>query len=391
MKDAGRTAVVPHEQPATGDGPRSAVQAVRVLHVINGEHYSGAERVQDLLAGYLPVHGYEAAFACVKPGRFLEARKFREARLFELPMRGRLDFRCGRNVAQLVRDEKFALVHAHTPRSLLVASQAARLAGVPLVYHVHSPAGRDSTRRMANWANAWLERRAAARAARLIAVSPSVRTYMIDRGFAENRVVCVPNGVPRIDVLPRKAAPKHWTLGMTALFRPRKGVEVLLEALAEVRRRGQNVWLRAIGPFETPAYEAEVRGLAERLGMSSAIAWTGFVGDVVAELKGIDALVLPSLFGEGLPMVVLEAMAAGVPVIASSVEGVPEAIRDGEDGLLVAPGDAADLSDAIERLVSGGFDYAAMSADAQSRHAEFFSAEIMAGRVAEVYDQVLGR
>jgi glycosyltransferase involved in cell wall biosynthesis len=87
---------------------------------------------------------------------------------------------------------------------------------------------------------------------------------------------------------------------------------------------------------------------------------------------------------------VLEAMAAGVPVIASSVEGVPEAIREGEDGLLVAPGDAAELADAIERLVSGGCDYAAMSADAQSRHAEFFSAEIMAGRVAEVYDQVLG-
>src|SRR5690349_20343684 len=121
-------------------------RTARVLHVINGEHYSGAERVQDLLAGYLPACGYEAAFACVKPGRFLEARKFRDARLFELPMRGRLDFRCGRNVAQLVRDEKFALVHAHTPRSLLVASQAARLAGVPLVYHVHSPAGRDSTR-----------------------------------------------------------------------------------------------------------------------------------------------------------------------------------------------------------------------------------------------------
>jgi glycosyltransferase involved in cell wall biosynthesis len=320
----------------------------------------------------------------------LQARKHCDAKLFELPMQGRLDFQCRRKVAQLVRDEKFALVHAHTPRSLLVASQAARLAGVPLVYHVHSPAGRDSTRRMANWVNARLERRAAAQAAKLIAVSPSVRTYMIDRGFSESRVMCVPNGVPRIDVPPRKTAPKTWTLGMTALFRPRKGVEVLLEALAEVRRRGHDVRLRAIGPFETPAYEADVRSLATKLGVESAIVWTGFVRDVLTELKAIDVLVLPSLFGEGLPMVVLEAMAAGVPVIASSVEGVPEAIRDGEDGLLVAPGDAAELSGAIERLVSGGCDYASMSSDAQSRHAEFFSAEIMAARVAEVYDQVLG-
>jgi glycosyltransferase involved in cell wall biosynthesis len=363
---------------------------LRVLHVINGEHFSGAERVQDLLAGYLPTYGYEIGFACVKSGRFGEARKFHEARLFEVPMSGRFDLRCGRKIGQLVRDEGYALVHAHTPRSLMVGSQAARLAGVPLTYHVHSPAGRDSTRRLANWLNVRLERRAARRAARLIAVSPSVRSYMIDQGFDANMVVCVPNGVPRIAVPPRKSASQIWTLGMTALFRPRKGVEVLLEALAVVRRRGHHVRLRAIGPFETPEYEAEVRALADKLDLRTAIEWTGFVTDVIAELQSIDVLVLPSLFGEGLPMVVLEAMAAGVPVIASSVEGVPEAIRDGEDGLLVAAGNAQELADAIERFVTGAVDYAAMSRSCQSRHAEFFSAEIMAGRVAEVYDQVLG-
>src|SRR5262249_14518878 len=122
----------------------------RVLHVVNGEHYSGAERVQDLLAGYLPSCGYEASFACVKPDRFPQARRFGEPRLYELPMRGRFDFSCGSKIAQLIRDENYALVHAHTPRSLMVAARVARLADVPLVYHVHSPAGRDSTRRLQN-------------------------------------------------------------------------------------------------------------------------------------------------------------------------------------------------------------------------------------------------
>src|SRR5262249_28373774 len=74
----------------------------RVLHVINGEPYSGAERVQDLLAGYLPACGYEASFACVKPDRFPTARRFCEPLLFELPMRGRFDIRCGAKVAQLI-------------------------------------------------------------------------------------------------------------------------------------------------------------------------------------------------------------------------------------------------------------------------------------------------
>jgi glycosyltransferase involved in cell wall biosynthesis len=364
---------------------------VRVLHVINGEHFSGAERVQDLLAGYLPECGYEVAFACVKPGRFPEARKFREAALYPMPMRSRLDFSCGRKLASLVRDEQFSIIHAHTPRSLMVADQAARLAKVPLVYHVHSPAGRDSTRWFRNMANAWLERHAAHRASRLIAVSPSVRRYMIEQGFLASHVICVPNGVPTIEVRPRAATPKTWTLGMSALFRPRKGIEILLEAIKLVRQGGNDVRLRAIGPFETPAYEAEVRALVARLGVGDAITWTGFVTNIAAELAQIDALVLPSLFGEGLPMVVLEAMAAGVPVIASDVEGVPEAIVDRKDGLLVQPGDAASLAAAIDELTSGLVDYPALSRNARARHAERFSAEAMASNVAAVYDQVLGR
>ncbi len=363
----------------------------RVLHVINGEHYSGAERVQDLLAGYLPSCGYEVNFVCVKLGRFPQARRYRDARLFELPMRSRFDFSTGRKLADLVRDEGYALLHAHTPRSLLVGMQAARRAGVPLAYHVHSPAGRDSTHRIRNQINIWLERRAGHRAARLIAVSPSVRRYMIEQGFRASQVVCVPNGVPRINVAPRRRTPESWTLGMSALFRPRKGVETLLEALSAVRAAGCDVRLRAIGPFETPAYESDVRALAERLGVHDAIDWTGFVTDVPAELARVDALALPSLFGEGLPMVVLEAMAGGVPVIASRVEGVPEAVVDGDDGLLVDPGDPAQLAAAIERLVRGDLDYAALSRAAQDRHAQFFSAETMAINVANVYDQILGK
>lgn len=364
---------------------------VRVLHVINGEHYSGAERVQDLLAGYLPEFGYEVGFACIKPGRFPESRKFREAALYSVPMSSRIDFSCGRKLASLIRDEQFSIIHAHTPRSLMVADQAARLAKVPLVYHVHSPAGRDSTRWFRNMANAWLERHAAHRASRLIAVSPSVRRYMIEQGFLASHVICVPNGVPTVDVRPRAAKPATLTLGMVALFRPRKGIEVLLEALKLARRGGNDVRLRAIGPFETTAYEAEVRALVDQLGVADAIEWTGFVTDIAAELAKIDALALPSLFGEGLPMVVLEAMAAGLPVIASDVEGVPEAIVDRESGLLVQPGDAASLAAAIDELSSGLVDYAALSRNAQVRHAEYFSAEAMAANVAAVYDQVLGR
>jgi glycosyltransferase involved in cell wall biosynthesis len=225
---------------------------------------------------------------------------------------------------------------------------------------------------------------------RLIAVSPSLREYMIERGFRPEQVVCVPNGVPCAEVIGERRPPQHgWTLGAVALFRPRKGLEVLLETLAMLRSRGANVRLRAVGGFETPAYESAILCLTERLGLAEAIDWKGFTEDVPSELAKFDVFVLPSLFGEGLPMVVLEAMAVGLPVIASRVEGVPEAVRHRETGLLVDPGSVSQLAGAIEEFAAGGVDYTALSAAARRRQQDHFSDSSMAAGVAEVYRTVV--
>ena len=117
--------------------------------------------------------------------------------------------------------------------------------------------------------------------------------------------------------------------------------------------------------------------------------WTGFTRDVTAELLKMDLLVLPSLFGEGLPMVVLEAMAAGVPVVATRVAGTAEAVRHGRDGLVVEPGDAGQLAAAIAELVEGRQDWAAMRFSAIERQAACFSDRVMAQGVAAVYNGLL--
>lgn len=363
---------------------------IRVLHLVNGEHYSGAERVQDLLARQLPRIGCDVGFVCVKPRRFPSARESKNAPLVEMPMHGRFDLRIAKQVATLVAHDDYDLIHTHTPRTALVGRIAARRAGVPHIYHVHSPAGRDSTRRWANWTNSLVEWACLRDADRLITVSPSLRDYMIDRGFPAERVVCVPNGVPAAGQLPHRRTPGgSWTLGTVALFRPRKGIEVLLETLALLRSKNWNVRLRAVGGFETPAYESAIRGLAERLGLGEAIDWVGFTRGVNRELAKIDLFVLPSLFGEGLPMVVLEAMAAGVPVIASRVEGVPEAVRHRETGLLVDPGSVSQLSTAVEEIVTGAVDFATLSEGSRRRHAAQFSDTTMASGVNAVYREVL--
>jgi glycosyltransferase involved in cell wall biosynthesis len=144
-----------------------------------------------------------------------------------------------------------------------------------------------------------------------------------------------------------------------------------------------------VGPFETAEYEQALKSEAQYLEITDAIDWTGFTKDVNAELAQMDLFVLPSLFGEGLPMVVLEAMAAGVPVVGTQVEGVPEAIRDGIDGVLAQPSDPQDLARQIARVIEGEVSWDKLRENALQRQAERFSARSMAQGVAEAYDRVL--
>ena len=274
----------------------------------------------------------------------------------------------------------------------MIGMGAAYLSGVPFVYHVHSPTSRDSTHRWRNWMNQRIEQVSIARAKKMICVSGSLARHMKTIGVPDNRLAVVHNGVPQLDSVPDRELPAgDWTLGTIALFRPRKGLEVLLEAMAELRDRGHLVRLRAVGRFETPDYEQKIHALVAKLDLSNAIDWVGFTSDVNAEFAKIDLFVLPSLFGEGLPMVILESMAAGVPVVATNVEGVTEAIIDGESGIVAIPNDPNNLAQRIEGVLVGHVDWRDIRLNALARHAEFFSDLAMARGVASVYDEILQR
>ncbi|MGE0757150.1 MAG: glycosyltransferase [Pirellulaceae bacterium] len=361
-----------------------------ILHVINGEHYSGAERVQDLLAEQLPACGFEVTLACIKPGKFPQARRYQQAPLHQVPMRSKIDLRVVMRLAGIVRSAHSVLIHAHTPRSALVARMASILTRVPMVYHVHSPVKRDTTHAWRNRVNQWTEAISLAGSPTLITVSESLRQHMLAAGYPAARTHCVPNGVPAPAISRDDRPPTTpWVLGTVALFRPRKGLEVLLDAVAQLARADLPVRLLAVGAFETREYEQQIQQHVVARNLQDRIEWTGFTTDVAKQLTRMDLLALPSLFGEGLPMVVLEAMAAGVPVVASRVEGVPEAIEDGVSGCIVEPGSASDLADGIARVVRGEINWTQLRRRALARHGECFSDRIMASRTADIYRHVL--
>lgn len=379
---------LPAEASADSFGP--ALRTVRVLHLVNGEHYAGAERVQDLLAQRLPEFGFEVAFACIKPGRFAALRQAQDTPLHNLPMRSKWDLRPVRDLSRLIREETFALVHTHTTRTALLGRAAAALAGVPMVHHIHSQTTTEVGSRWRSWFNAAVERLSLSGVAATIAVSQTARAYALRQAVPERRVQLVPNGIPSRTELPERPIPAGaWTLGTVALFRPRKGLEVLLEAMALLRGRKLPVRLRAVGPFESPEYEVAVRRLAARLGLDGAIDWPGFSRDVPGELARMDLFVFPSILAEGLPMVVLEAMASGVPVVASRVDGVTDALGDDGAGQYVPPADPEQLAAAIARIIRGEVDWQALRRRAYLRQVERFSDRSMAEGVAAVYRQVL--
>lgn len=373
---------------------RKSQSSLRVLHLVNGEHFAGAERVQSHLGRCLPSLGITADFACIKPGRFadaVDAAAGSWGRAYRFPMRHRLDLSIVPAVKRAVKVGSYGILHAHTPRTAMIASVVSRLAGVPWIYHVHSPAARDSVKKFSNWFNSTVERVSLQNCSHLITVSDSLRRELIANGEAESHVTVVRNGVPGVRY-ERSHYPQiggRWTFGMVALMRPRKGLEVALNAIAILRTSGLDARLRCIGPYETDLYKRRIEEQIDALGIRPYVEQTGFKSDVPRTLAQLDAMLLPSLFGEGLPMVVLEAMASALPIIATKVEGTPEAIRDGKDGLLAEPGCPDSLAQKMRMMMVGEVDWHAIADSAFKRHAETFSDRAMSEGIANVYRSVV--
>ena len=197
--------LVTEKQEVQANSP-TQTQLAKVLHLINGEHFSGAERVQDLLALSLPQFGYCADFACMKADKFPKVRQS-ESKLYEVDMKNAYDFFCFKDVIKMVKSGGYSAMHAHTPRTLMIGALAARELKIPLIYHVHSPVGRDSTRSFQNKLNTWVEKLSLKMVTKMICVSNSLADYMADLGHDRNKICVVSNGVPAAEQLPERDLP----------------------------------------------------------------------------------------------------------------------------------------------------------------------------------------
>lgn len=268
---------------------------------------------------------------------------------------------------------RVALVHVHSAsrgsfwrKSVFCA--VARLAGVPYVVHLHSGEFTAFYHRECSAIGRRWVRRVLRQAAAVIVLAPHwAREVAAIEPAAALRVVANPVVLPPVAQAVRAPARRLLFLGR---LREKKGVFDLLAALPALRERHPGLRLCLAGDGDLDA----VRRAASALGVADAVELPGWIDGAAkdAELRRADVLVLPSHF-EGLPMCVLEAMAAGVPVVATAVGGVPFALDEGRCGALVPPGDVPALAQAVLRLFDDAGHRRQLAQAARERAAALFA------------------
>lgn len=305
--------------------------------------------------------------------------------------------------ASTIRAWRPDVVHTHNSKAGFLGRLAARLCGVRAVVHtVHGFAFHDSESPPRRALFRLLERTAAPWADATIVISNPLRAWAIREGIPGAAGYHVIHSGIDLEAFRRPMSPEaraaarrslgagadDLLVGLVSKVWEGKGHADLLAAAAALAPHHPRLRLAFVG--EGPL-RASLEAEAARLGLAGAVRFAGFRDDVPAVTAALDVACLPSRF-EGMGRVVLEAMACGVPVVASRVGGIPDLVRDGETGLLVPPGDPAALAAALDRLLADAARRRAMGAAAAARSADpRYDVRMMVRGIERVYEEVLAR
>jgi glycosyltransferase involved in cell wall biosynthesis len=313
-----------------------------------GTHlYGGARQVIYLLRG-LKQAGCRNVLVC--PSRSAIAREsgaFVEA-LHAIPMAGDLDVGLVLRLRRLIRRESPDLVHLHSRRGAdLWGGIAARWASVPCVLsrRVDNPESRLAVAMKYRLFD------------RVITISEGIRRVLLAEGVPPGKLVCVPSAVDTETFRPGcrwvdfrqhlGLPPDAKVIGMIAQLIPRKGHRYLLEALPRILNAIPETRVLLFGKG---ALEAELRRRCAAMDLSKAVQFVGFREDLHAVLPCLDLVVHPAEM-EGLGVALLQAAACAIPIVASPVGGIPEIVREAENGYLVPVGETRTLADRIIALL----------------------------------------
>jgi glycosyltransferase involved in cell wall biosynthesis len=367
-------------------GTKFADQPLHVLGVDPELGFAGGEtQVLGLTLGLIR-SGHHAELACDPRGRLYERARRAGIECHALSIRNALDFAAGMRLRSLLSRRRFDVVHFHTSRAHSMAPFARGHARALIV-----------TRRMDYRPNRlfapYLYNRAVDAVA---AISSKVADALGAAGVSRDHLRIVPSGVNSehfhpADLSQREEArarlgiaQSDFLVGTVGMLEERKGHRYLLEAIAIVNRARDAASRIKCAMAGEGAMRDELGSLARELGIASDILFLGMVSDSRQLLDALDVFVFPSL-KEGLGVALLEAMACGLPVVATRAGGVIDIVEDNRSGLLVPPRDSASIASAIASLAKDASGRSLLGSAARVRVAENFSMDAMTRNTISLY------
>jgi L-malate glycosyltransferase len=325
---------------------------MRICHLIDSLRIGGSECQMSEVARRQKSAGYHVQVGCLREeGPMIAGLRDRGIRVTAFPPQGSLirprGLRALLRLASFLRRERFSILHCHDLWSNLMGVPAGRLARVPVVITSQRDLGHlDWYTPSRKHVIAGIHKLAST----VLANSSAVRQFLVSElGIRSDHIRVIRNAVEAGRFRPRSSGKTAYKTVMTIanMNESVKGHAVLIEAAPTVVRDHPEVRFVFVG---NGAKRPKLQNQVTALGLNEHFCFLGRRSDIADLLAESDLFVLPSL-AEGMPNVILEAMAANVPVIASRVGGILDVIEDGINGLLVPPGDPAALGSAILRLL----------------------------------------
>jgi glycosyltransferase involved in cell wall biosynthesis len=377
-----------------------ARRPVKLMKFVTNFATGGTERQFVNLGLGLEPSRFAVHFGCLRHwGEHLEAIQGRGISVFDYnlstfkhPRAMAAQYRLARDI----RRHGIEIVHSYNFYANVFAIPAARLAGAHVVASIRDMGIYLSARQR------HLQRYICRFADQILVNATAIKNWLVTEGYDGSRITVIPNGIDlsRFEQVSHGgglhgelnlpvSAPLVGVVGRVARL---KGIEDFLQAAVTVARRFPAARFLVVGGTFTgdESFQLELMDLAERLGVVKSVTFTGFRSDVERILPDLSVSVLPSL-SEGLSNALLESMAAGVPVVATRVGDSAEAVRDGENGLLVPPANPDSLAEAICRLLGDPALSARLGEAARRSVAERFSMLRMIETTSTFYDSLLAR
>ena len=373
-------------------------QAIPICHVAVGDLWAGAEVQLKVLLSKLVCRA-EINLSVIL---FNEGRLEKEIGLLGIPVRVFPENRWGSTkiFLELVREFKksnIQIIHTHKYKDTILAAPAAKLCGIPhVVRTVHGLREPFEGLQAFNMSCYEAIERTVHRFCVdvIIGVSSQIESKYKAQGEV-SKVTCIRNG---IDLAGKPVQTDRWRtrkelsvdsetclIGTVGRLTPVKGIPYLLDAARILLRQGANVKVLVVGDG---SIRQDLLAQARNLGVGERVVFLGHREDTDVLLQALDIFVLPSL-SEGIPMALLEAMAASRPIVASRVGGIPEIIEDGVEGFLVESMDVNNLAERCRRLIESPDVARKMGEQGRKRVESEFSATAMADRVVSDYKELL--